>query len=148
VAPALTCDSPLCRSVVEHTIEHLEDGARTGTLNAAVAPVAGWASGPLGAVPAADREISRHSAITARAVAEFAASRPASVDRQQGERGAMSAERWAARPEVLRSVSEWATPEPAIALDLTQRAAEGLLEESLTLVRRLPAARVATCPTE
>ena len=50
----------------------------------------------------------------------------------------MSAERWAARAEVLRPVSEWATPELAIALNLTQRGAEGLLAESLTLVHRLP----------
>ena len=50
----------------------------------------------------------------------------------------MSAERWAARAEVLRAVSEWATPELAIALNLTQQGAEKLLEGSLTLVRRLP----------
>src|SRR5918997_6063021 len=118
-------------------IEHMRDGAQSSTIGAA-APTVGWASGPLGAVQAADREISRHTAIRARAVAEFAASRPASADRQQGERGAMSAERWAARPEVLRSVSEWATPELAIALNLTQPGAEKLLEESLTLVHRLP----------
>ncbi|WP_244522317.1 HNH endonuclease signature motif containing protein [Geodermatophilus africanus] len=112
----------------------MDDGA--GTVSA---PVVGWASGPLGAVQAADREIARQTAVRARAVAAFAASRPASVDRAQGEPGAMSAERWAARPEVLRAVSEWATPELAIALNLTRRAAEVLLEESLTLVSRLPA---------
>ena len=50
----------------------------------------------------------------------------------------MSAERWAARADVLRPVSEWATPELAVALNLTQPAAEGLLAESLTLVHRLP----------
>src|ERR687889_1806401 len=118
-------------------IEHVDDGARTSTLGAA-APSVGWADGPLGAVQAADREISRQTAVKARAVAAFAAFRPASADRAQGERGAMSAERWAARPEVLRAVSEWATPELAIALNLTRRAAEVLLEESLTLVSRLP----------
>ncbi|SDO00036.1 hypothetical protein SAMN05428965_2335 [Geodermatophilus sp. DSM 45219] len=98
----------------------------------------GWASGPLGAVQAAAREISRLTAVQARAVAAFAASRPASVDRQQGERGAMSAERWAARAAVLRAVSEWATAELAFAVNLTQPAAEALLVESLTLVHRLP----------
>ena len=41
-------------------------------------------------------------------MAEFAATRPATADRAQGEPGAMSAERWAARPEILRPVSEWA----------------------------------------
>ena len=48
---------------------------------AADAPVVGWATGPLAAVQAADREIARATALRARAVAEFAASRPASVDR-------------------------------------------------------------------
>jgi hypothetical protein len=115
----------------------MDGGTQTGTLGAD-APAVGWASGPLGLVQAADREITRQTARKARAVAEFAASRPADVDRAQGERGAMSAERWAARAEVLRPVSEWATPELAVALNLTQQGAEGLLEESLTLVHRLP----------
>ncbi|SDN05966.1 hypothetical protein SAMN05660642_03953 [Geodermatophilus siccatus] len=114
-----------------------------GTPSAAAAPVVGWAAGPLGAVQAADQEIARQTAIKARAVAAFAASRPAGADRAQGERGPMSAERWAARPEVLRSVSEWATPELAIALDLTQQGAEKELARSLTLVSRLPATLAA-----
>ena len=82
----------------------MDGGTQTGTLGAD-APAVGWASGPLGAVQTADREIARQTAVRARAVAEFAASRPADVDRAQGERGAMSAERWAARAEVLRPVS-------------------------------------------
>ena len=127
----------LCLPSFERIIECVDGGARTSTPGAD-APVVGWASGPLGAVQAADREISRQTARRARAVAEFAASRPASVDRAQGERGAMSAERWAARADVLRPVSEWATPELAVALNLTQQGAEGLLVESLTLVHRLP----------
>ncbi|SNS41552.1 hypothetical protein SAMN06893096_10420 [Geodermatophilus pulveris] len=81
----------------------------------------GWASGPLGAVQAADREMARQLAVRARAVAAFAASRPASADRAPGAPGAMSAERWAARSEVLQPVSEWATPELAVALNLTGR---------------------------
>ena len=104
----------------------------------AFAPPVALSPGPLGVVQAADREIARQTAVRARAVAEFAASRPASADRAQGERGAMSAERWAARPEVLRAVSEWATPELAVALSLSQPAAQALLERSLTLVGRLP----------
>ncbi|WP_336032101.1 HNH endonuclease signature motif containing protein [Geodermatophilus sp. FMUSA9-8] len=103
------------------------------------APAVGWASGPLGLVQAADREVSRQSALRYRAVAAFALSRPASVDRPQGTRGAMAADRWAARPELLRSVSEWATQELSIALSLTSTAAENLLTTSLTLVHRLPA---------
>lgn len=118
-------------------IEHVDGGPQTSTPGAA-GPVVGWASGPLGAVQAADREIARATAVRARAVAQFAGSRPASADRAQGEPGAMSAERWAARAELLRPVSEWATAELAIALNLTQPAAEGLLAESLTLVHRLP----------
>ena len=115
----------------------MDGGAQTSTIGAA-APSVGWASGLLGAVQAADREISRQTAARARAVAAFAASRPASADRAQGERGAMSAGRWAARAEVLRAVSEWATPELALALNLTQQGAERELERSLTLVHRLP----------
>jgi hypothetical protein len=63
------------------------------------APAVGWASGPLGAVQAADREIARQTAQRARWLAEFAATRPASADRPPGATGAMSAERRASRPE-------------------------------------------------
>lgn len=103
------------------------------------APAVGWASGALGAVQAADREIARQTAVRARAVADFAASHPASADRQPGEVGAMSASRRATRPEVLAAVSEWAAQELVIALSISQPAAEDLLERSLTLVHRLPA---------
>jgi hypothetical protein len=102
------------------------------------APPAGWASGPLGAVQAADREIARQTAVRARAIAEFAAAPPASVDRQPGEPGAMSADRRASRAEVLSGVSEWATQELALALTRSSQAAEALLTRSLTLVHRLP----------
>ena len=129
-------------SVVERMIEHVaRGGAPEVAADAAVSvsPPAGWASGPLGRVQAADRELSRQTALRARALAEFAATRPASVDRPQGQRGAMSAERWAARPEVLRDVSEWAAQEVVIALSITQQTAEARLERALTLVHRLPA---------
>ena len=101
-------------------------------------PPVALSSGPLGAVQAADREIARQTAARARAVAEFTASRPATVDRAQGEPGAMRADRWAARPDVLLPVSEWAAAELSVALSITQPAAETLMEQSLTLVRRLP----------
>ncbi|WP_244274317.1 HNH endonuclease signature motif containing protein [Geodermatophilus obscurus] len=107
-------------------------------LAAAAAPPVGLSCGPLGAVQAADREIGRQTALRARAVAEFAASRPASADRPQGAPGAMSAERWAGRADVLRPVSEWATQELVVALSISSGAAEVLLERSLTLVHRLP----------
>ncbi|TYP86121.1 DUF222 domain-containing protein [Blastococcus xanthinilyticus] len=102
------------------------------------APAAGWASGPLGAVQAAGREIARQTALRARAVAEFAASRPASADRQPGEPGAMGADRRAVRPDVLAGVSEWAVQELALAQEISSQAAEALLTRSLTLVHRLP----------
>ncbi|MGR7027449.1 DUF222 domain-containing protein [Geodermatophilus sp. URMC 62] len=101
-------------------------------------PAVGWAAGPLGEVQAADREISRQTARRARALAAFAVTRPASADRAQGERGAMSAQRWAARAEVLRPVSEWATQELTVALGVTAQRAEAELERSLLLVTRLP----------
>jgi hypothetical protein len=101
-------------------------------------PTAGCASGALGAVQAADREIARQTAVRARAVADFAAARPASADRPAGAPGAMSAERRAARPAVLTDVSEWAGQELVLALEISSQAAETLLERSLTLVHRLP----------
>jgi hypothetical protein len=102
------------------------------------APPVALSSGPLGEIQAADREIGRQTARRARAVAAFAATRPASADRVQGEPGAMSPERWAARPEILRPVSEWAARELVVALSLSEQAATDLLSRSLTLVHRLP----------
>ena len=107
------------------------------TATASPPPLVGWATGPLGAVQAADREIGRQTALRARAVAAFAATRPASADRPAGTPGAMSARRRADRPVVLADVSEWATDELAVALSITSAAAQNLLERSLTLVHRL-----------
>src|SRR3954468_2339352 len=101
-------------------------------------PAVALSVGPLGAIQAADREIARQTALRARAVAAFAASRPASADRAQGEPGAMSPDRWVGRPEVLLEVSEWAAPEFVVALSISSEAAETLLARSLTLVHRLP----------
>ena len=75
------------------------EGVTTAVLDA---PSVGWAPGALGAVQAADRELSRSAALRYRAVAAFALTRPASADRPQGTPGAMSAQRWAARADVLR----------------------------------------------
>src|SRR5687768_4122758 len=88
------------------------------------APSVGWASGPLGIVQAADREIARQTARRARGLAEFAATRPASADRQPGQPGAMSADRRASRPEALADVSEWAAQELSLALSIGRQAAE------------------------
>jgi PAS domain-containing protein len=102
------------------------------------APPVALSEGPLGSVQAADREIARQTALRARAVAAFAATRPAAADRAQGEPGAMSPERWSARPEVLRPVSEWAGRELMIALSISAQSADALLTRSLILVQRLP----------
>src|SRR5215203_1463659 len=139
----------LCVAVFERMIERMAGSSATqqcrGPARAradegcpGVEPAVAVSAGPLGVVQAADREIARLTAVRARAVAEFAASRPASVDRRQGEPGAMSAERWAARAEVLQPVSEWATAELQVALAVGQQSAEDLLERSLRLVSRLP----------
>jgi uncharacterized protein DUF222 len=85
-------------------IEHVDEGMQASTV-AADAPVVGWATGPLGAVQAADREIARATALRARAVAAFAASRPASVDRAQGERDASAAARRLAKALTERGIS-------------------------------------------
>src|SRR4051812_10812456 len=119
-------------------IERVDGGTWTSTLGADAAPTVGWAAGPLGAVQAADREIARQAALRVRAVAAFAATRPATTDRAQGERGAMSAERWAARVEVLRPVSEWAAQELSLVLNVTTQRAEAELVRALPLQPRLP----------
>ncbi|RBY75459.1 hypothetical protein DQ238_19630 [Geodermatophilus sp. TF02-6] len=61
----------LRRRIFERMIESMDDGAMTSTLGAG-APVVGWASGPLGAVQAAARDIARQTAVKARAVAASA----------------------------------------------------------------------------
>jgi hypothetical protein len=111
---------------------------RASTEWPAFAPQVALGSGALGEAQAADREIGRLYALRARKLAEFAAARPASADRAQGEPGAMSAERWALRPEILKPTSEWAAQEASIAFTRTQAWASGQLEEALTLVQRLP----------
>src|SRR3954454_9527888 len=117
---------------------HRVEAARASTRWPEFAPQTALGDGPLGAAQAADREMSRLYAQRARALAEFCAGRPASADRAQGEPGAMSAARWAVRPEILRPVSEWATQEASIGLTRTQSRAVGLLEECCTLVAKLP----------
>src|SRR3954466_6008629 len=114
------------------------EGVQTSTEWPDLAPPVALSAGPLGVVQGADREIARLTALRARAVAEFAASPAASVDRRQGEPGAMSTERWAPRPEILQPVSEWATPELQVALSYTEGSAHTLLEDSLRTVQRLP----------
>src|SRR4051812_43258304 len=114
------------------------EAERASTAWPVFAPQSGLADGPLGEAQAADREIARRYALRARKLAEYAATRPAWADRAQGEPGAMSAQRWAVRPEIMRPVSEWAAQEISIALSCSQGKADTLLAEALTLVFRLP----------
>jgi hypothetical protein len=88
-------------------------------------------------------ELARAAAERARAVARFARSRPASLDRPDGEVGAAAAATRAGRPAVLTPVSEWAVDEVAVALSLTGAAATRVLVESLLLDERLPATLAA-----
>jgi hypothetical protein len=88
---------------------------------------------------AAWREEASAAARGVRALTAFARLRPQSeLDRQPGERGAMSAATRAARPEALAEVSEWAVDEVALALRVSTTAASGRLSDALVLVERLP----------
>jgi hypothetical protein len=88
---------------------------------------------------AASAEIARLSAVVVGSLAAFARCRPEGLmDRQPGERGAMSAASRAARPAALTEVSEWAADELAVALRIPGRTAEAQLAESVLLAERLP----------
>src|SRR3954463_6905460 len=109
----------------------------------AFGPQTALGEGPLGAAQLADRAMAAAFVARVRALAQFAAGRPASADRAQGEPGAMSPQRWAARPEILLPVSEWAAQEVSIGLTCSRRKAEDLIEQALLLVR-LPGVLAAT----
>jgi uncharacterized protein DUF222 len=97
-------------------------------------------AGHLAAARAAHLEQCRQAAVQVRALAAFAAARPAAVlDRPDQEVGAAAAASRAARPAVLTPVSEWAVDEAMVALGLSAPAANGLLADAVTLVHRLPA---------
>ena len=97
-------------------------------------------AGHLAAAHAAYTEQGRAAAVQARALAAFAAARPAALlDRPDQEVGAAAAASRAARPAVLTEVSEWAVDEVMATFALSAPAAGGLLADSITLVQRLPA---------
>src|SRR3954465_1050792 len=108
------------------------------TETASPPPSVGWATGPLGTVQAADREIARQTALRARAVAEFAASRPASADRPAGQPGGIRGGRAGVHERGPAGGAEL-----VVALAISAEAAEALLVRSLTLVHRLPATLAA-----
>ena len=79
-------------------------------------------AGHLAAARAAHREQCRQAAVQARALAAFAAARPAALlDRPDDEVGAAAAASRAARPAALTEVSEWAVDEVMVALSLSSR---------------------------
>jgi hypothetical protein len=96
-------------------------------------------AGHLAAAKAAHVESCRQAAVQARALAAFAACRPAAVlDRPDAAVGAAAAASRAARPAALTAVSEWAVDEVMVALGLSSPAASAVLAEAVTLVGRLP----------
>jgi len=77
-------------------------------------------AGHLEAARAAYREQGKQAAVQARALAAFAAARPAALlDRPDEEVGAAAAASRAARPAALTEVSEWAVDEVMVAFGLT-----------------------------
>ncbi len=86
----------------------------------------------------AHRTLARAAADQASALADFARSRSASLDRPDSEIGAAAAATRAARPAALTPVSEWAVDEVAVALQVSGAAATDLLVQSITLDERLP----------
>jgi hypothetical protein len=101
-------------------------------------------AGHLAMARAAHVEQCRQAGVQARALAAFAAQRPAAVlDRSDEEVGSAAAASRAARPAALTGVSEWAVDEVMVALGLSSSAATGLLTDSITLAERLPATLAA-----
>jgi hypothetical protein len=97
-------------------------------------------AGHLESARAAYRDQCQKAAVQARALAAFAAARPARLlDRPDDEVGAAAAASRAARPAALTEVSEWAVDEVMVAFALTSQAAGELLADSITLDERLPA---------
>jgi len=98
----------------------------------------------LAVAAAAQVEQSRQAGRQARALAAFAAQRPAAVlDRPDDEVGSAAAASRAARPAALTPVSEWAVDEVMVALGLSAQAAAGQLADAVTLAERLPATLAA-----
>src|SRR3954449_9857362 len=134
----MTCGFALQRQRLERMIE----GVSAPSEPSAFGPQVALAEGPLGAAQLADRAMAAAFVARVRALVEFAAGRPASADRAQGEPGAMSPQRWAARPELLQPVSEWAAQEVSIGLSCSRRGAEDWIAQALML-SRLPRALAA-----
>ncbi|TFV87519.1 HNH endonuclease [Blastococcus sp. CT_GayMR20] len=106
-------------------------------------------AGHLADAATAAREQGRQAAVQARALAAFAACRPAAVlDRPEAEVGAAAAASRAARPAALTTVSEWAVDEVMASLGLSSAAAARLLEQSVILVEQLPATLTALAAGE
>jgi hypothetical protein len=146
VFDTMTALIPPRESVVERVVQRFlaewaaarEARARTEARLVAVGAAFEAGAAQLAEAREAQAEIGRQQARQARALARFARSRPASLDRTDQEVGAAAAATRAARPPALLPVSEWAVDEIAVALSLTGSTAGRLLAESLLLVDRLP----------
>jgi len=142
----LTALIPARESAVERALQRFVDEwaaaaaarARTEERLAALGASFEVGAAHLAEVRAAQVELGRQQARQARALAAFARSRPASLDRSDQEVGAAAAATRAARPAALLPVSECAVDEVAVALSMTGASAARLLAESLRLVDRLP----------
>src|SRR4051812_5062791 len=153
--PVITTIAPPCVVIVDldtrRSVRARSDDTRAGSTPAESSPAPTDAprdpevelleagAGHLDAVTDLERVMARAAAAQARELASFARCRPASWDRQPGEKGAASAATRAARPAVLEPVSEWAVAEVAARLRLPQRTAQARLEEAVVLVEQLPA---------
>ncbi|GHE08204.1 HNH endonuclease signature motif containing protein [Klenkia taihuensis] len=87
---------------------------------------------------AAQRTVGAAQAEQARALAAFAARRPAALDLPDDAVGSQARDSRARRPDALTTVSEFCVDEVAAGLTLTTRRAEQLLTECVLLVERLP----------
>jgi hypothetical protein len=142
---------PVRESVAERVLQRFLDEwtaaaaaqARTEARLAAIGAAFEAGAAQLAELREAQAEIGRQQARQARALAGFARSRPASLDRTDDEIGAAAAATRAARPAALLPVSEWAVDEVALALSMTGATAARLLTESLLLVDRLPSTLAA-----
>ncbi|MGY1744755.1 DUF222 domain-containing protein [Blastococcus sp. SYSU D00695] len=85
-----------------------------------------------------ERGLAQLAGARVRALAAFAGCRPASWDRQPGERGAASVVTRASRPAALTAVSEWAVAEIAARLQVSTSAAATLLVEAVEMAEHLP----------
>src|SRR3954452_17197945 len=125
----MTCGFALQRQRLERMIE----GVSAPSEPSAFGPQVALAEGPLGAAQLADRAMAAAFVARVRALVEFAAGRPASADRAQGEPGGMSPQRWVARPGLLQPVLGGGAEGGPVGFNLSRRRAEDWIAKALML---------------